>query len=143
MAPVAPAPAAMRTRARRANDTNVLNPKHGSRHAQSIASVKKSSTPPNDSSLKNARGDSGIRVTTPSFPAAVNDAMASSDAKSAPYAEATPASEHSSDSSGGSADTDGQITAQVRSSIASLAPASNIEVKAISGTVALAGSVPT
>jgi hypothetical protein len=40
------------------------------------------------------------------------------------------------------ADTDGLITAQVRSSIASLAPGSNIDVKAMSGVVALAGSVP-
>jgi hypothetical protein len=37
---------------------------------------------------------------------------------------------------------DGRITAQVRSSIASLAPGSNIDVKAMSGIVALAGSVP-
>lgn len=65
------------------------------------------------------------------------------DAASAPKAEATPAPEHSPDSSAGGADTDGQITAQVRSSIASLAPGSNIDVKATSGTVALAGSVPT
>jgi hyperosmotically inducible protein len=38
---------------------------------------------------------------------------------------------------------DGRITAQVRSSIASLAPGSNIDVKAMSGIVALAGSVPS
>ena len=38
---------------------------------------------------------------------------------------------------------DGRITAQVRSSIASLAPGSNIDVTAMSGIVALAGSVPS
>jgi osmotically-inducible protein OsmY len=125
------------------NETNVPKPKHGSHHAQSTANVKKSSAPPNDSTLANAHGDNGIGVTTLSSPPAVNDAVASSDTASAPNAESKPASEHSSDSSGSGADTDGQLTAQVRSSIASLAPGSNIDVKAISGIVALAGSVPS
>lgn len=125
------------------NDTNVPKPKHGSHHAQSIANVEKSSAPPNDSTLTNARGDGGIGGTTLSSPPAVNDAVASSDAAFAPNAESKPASEHSSDGSGSGADTDGQIAAQVRSSIASLAPGSNIDVKAISGIVALAGSVPS
>lgn len=119
------------------NDTNVPKPKRGSHNAQSTANVKKSSAPTNDSTLTNAHGDSGTGVTTLSSPPAVNDAVASSDA------ESKPASEHSSDRSGSGADTDGQITAQVRSSIASLAPGSNIDVKAISGIVALAGSVPS
>lgn len=125
------------------NDTSVSKPKHGSRHVQSTASVKQSTAPPSDSNLENARGDDGMGVTTPSWPPAVNDAVPSSDATSAPNAEAKPASEHSSDSSGSGADTDGQITVQVRSSIASLAPGSNIDVKATSGIVALAGSVPS
>jgi osmotically-inducible protein OsmY len=124
------------------NDTNVPKPKHGGHHAQSTANMK-SSAPPKGSTLANAHGDSGIGVTTLSSPPAVNNAVASSDAASAPNAESKPASEYSSDSSGSGADTDGQIKAQVRSSISSLAPASDIDVKAISGIVALAGSVPS
>lgn len=38
---------------------------------------------------------------------------------------------------------DQQMTAQVRTSIANLAPGSNVDVKAIGGVVALAGSVPS
>jgi osmotically-inducible protein OsmY len=125
------------------NDTNMPKPGHGSRHAPSTASVKKSSAPPNDSNLKNAHGDSGSGVTTLSSPPAANDAVVSSETTSAPSAEAKPASENSSGSSASGADVDGQITAQVRSSIATLAPGSNIDVKAISGIVALAGSVPS
>lgn len=125
------------------NDTSVHKPRHGSRHAQSTAGVKRSSAPPNDNNLENAHGGSGTGVTTPSSPPAANDALASFETTPAPSAEAKPASENSSDSSGSGADMDGQITAQVRSSIASLAPGSNINVKAISGIVALAGSVPS
>ena len=40
-------------------------------------------------------------------------------------------------------DMDGRITQEVRSSIASLAPGNNIDVKAMSGIVALAGTVPS
>ena len=125
------------------NDMNVPKPKQRSHHAQSVVNAQKSSAPPSDNSREIARGESGIGVTTPTSPPAANDAVASSDVTSAPIAEATPASEHSSDSSGSAADSDGQITAQVRSSIASLAPGSNIDVKANSGIVALAGAVPS
>jgi len=64
-------------------------------------------------------------------------------APAAPPAVTTPGPQASnSPLAANSAATDGRITAQVRSSIASLAPGSNIDVKAMSGIVALAGSVP-
>jgi hyperosmotically inducible protein len=88
--------------------------------------VKKSSAPPNDDT----------DTTTPSSPPAPNDVVASSDATPAP----APAPD---EANANAADTDGRITAQVRSSIATLAPGSNIDVKAMSGIVALAGSVPS
>lgn len=59
----------------------------------------------------------------------------------APPAVATPGPETSNPLL--AANMDGRITAQVRSSIASLAPGSNIDVKAVSGIVALAGTVPS
>lgn len=59
----------------------------------------------------------------------------------APPAVATPGPETSNPLL--AANMDGRITAQVRSSIASLAPGSNIDVKAMSGIVALAGTVPS
>jgi osmotically-inducible protein OsmY len=52
----------------------------------------------------------------------------------APGTEAQPASDQAADD---------QLIAQVRSSIASLAPGGNIDVKATGGIVALAGSVPS
>ena len=106
--------------------------------------MKKSSAPPNDSqsNLETARSDGGI--TSASSPSAANDAVESSDATPpAPNVEAKPASEQSDEASANGADMDGRIAAQVRSSIASLAPDSNIDVKAMSGIVALAGSVPS
>lgn len=59
----------------------------------------------------------------------------------APPAVATPGPETSNPLL--AANMDGRITAQVRSSIASLAPGSNIDVKAMGGIVALAGTVPS
>lgn len=64
------------------NDTNVPKSRHGSRHAQSTASVKKSSAPPTDGKLENAHGDSGTDVTTPSSPPAADDAVLSSEVSS-------------------------------------------------------------
>jgi hyperosmotically inducible protein len=109
------------------NDTNAPQPRHESgRATQSATGVKKSSAPPNDDT----------DTTTPSSPPAPNDVVASSDATPAP----APAPD---EANANAADTDGRITAQVRSSIATLAPGSNIDVKAMSGIVALAGSVPS
>ena len=96
------------------NDTNVPKPRHESR-----------------------RGSPSAATTTPSSPPAPDDAPASSDATPAPVAPAP------DEANANAADMDGRITAQVRSSIASLAPGSNIDVKAMSGIVALAGSVPS
>jgi hypothetical protein len=110
------------------NDTNAPQPRHESRRvAQSATGVKKSSAPPNDTD-----------TTTPSSPPAPNDVVASSDATPAPAPAPAP-----DEANANAADTDGRITAQVRSSIATLAPGSNIDVKAMSGIVALAGSVPS
>jgi hypothetical protein len=111
------------------NDTNAPQPRHESRRvAQSATGVKKSSAPPNDDT----------DTTTPSSPPAPNDVVASSDATPAPAPAPAP-----DEANANAADTDGRITAQVRSSIATLAPGSNIDVKAMSGIVALAGSVPS
>jgi BON domain len=111
----------------------------------SAADASKSSAPPNDSqsSLETAHSDSASGVISPSSPPA-NAAVPSSDvtpapSAPAPNAEAKAASEAGADG----ADIDGRISAQVRSSIASLAPGSNIDVKTMSGIVALAGSVPS
>ncbi len=114
------------------NDTNIPKPRHESRRgAQSAAGVKKSSA-----SLNDATGTS-TPSSPPPPPAAPNDAVASPDATPAPGAPAP------DEANANAAEMDGRITAQVRSSIASLAPGSNIDVKAMSGIVALAGSVPS
>ena len=77
-----------------------------------------------------------------------NDALASRDVTraegvSAGSAESEAASEGSAAGSAGEVDMDGQITAQVRSLVANLAPGGNIDVKSTSGIVALTGSVPS
>lgn len=125
------------------NDTSVPKPRRRNRDAQSTASVKKSSAPPTDGNLKNARSDTATDLTTPSSSPAADNAVPSSETKSAPTSEGKSASENSSDGNEGAADVDQQMTAQVRSSIANLAPGSNVDVKAIGGVVALAGSVPS
>jgi hypothetical protein len=108
-------------------DANAPKPKHTTRRAQSTATAKNSSAAPSDSGLDNARTDSGAAAPTSASPPVAGDAAPSSDVP-APT---------------GTTGSDGQITAQVRSSIASLAPGSNIDVTATSGNVALAGSVPS
>lgn len=125
------------------NETSVPKPRHGSRRAQSTAGVKKSSAPPTDDNHENAHGDGGTDITTPTSPPAADNAVLPSETTSVPAAEGKSVSENSSDSNGGGADVDRQITAQVRSSIANLAPGSNVDVKAIGGIVELAGSVPS
>ena len=51
--------------------------------------------------------------------------------------------DNESSSGAGGPDRNGRITQEVRSSIESLAPGNNIDVKAMSGIVALAGTVPS
>jgi len=149
------------------NDTNVLKPRnvgpHGAqvrnRHDKesssshgddrsirvaSADSMKKSSAPPNASrsDLEAARSDGGI--TSAPSPSAASDTVESSDnLPPPPETEANDASEQSDEGSASGPDMDGRITDEVRSSIASLAPGNNIDVKAMSGIVALAGTVPS
>lgn len=73
---------------------------------------------------------------------AQSTASVNSETRPAPAVEGKSATENSSDGNEG-ADVDQQMTAQVRTSIANLAPGSNVDVKAIGGVVALAGSVPS
>jgi hypothetical protein len=150
------------------NDTNVLKPRnvgphgaqarnhhdkessssHGDDRSIRVASadrVKKSSAPPNASrsDLEAARSDGGI-TSAPSPSAASDTVESSDDLPPPPKVEANPpASEQSDDGSASGPDMDGRITDEVRSSIASLAPGNNIDVKAMSGIVALAGTVPS
>ena len=83
-------------------------------------------------------GETGLNSPTADSAASAREA---STAPVAPPAVAAPGPQPSNPLL--AADMDGRITAQVRSSIASLAPGSNIDVKAMSGVVALAGSVPS
>ena len=110
----------------------------------SADSVKKSSAPPNASrsDLEAARSDGGI-TSAPSPSAAGNTVGSSDDLPPPRKVEATPASEQSDEANASGPDMDGRITEEVRSSIASLAPGNNIDVKAMSGIVALAGTVPS
>lgn len=170
-APVAPPAVASPTNANEDgapnNDTNLPKPRNAGPHGAqarnhhdkepssshgddrsirlaSVDNVKKSSAPPNDSqnNLEAARSDGGI--TSASSPSATNDAVESSEASPPPpNVEVNPASEQSYDGSASDADMDGRLTAQVRSSIASVAPGNNIDVRAMSGIVALAGTVPS
>lgn len=109
----------------------------------SADNVKKSSVPPNasPSDLEAAHSEGG---TSASSPSAANDAGDSSDAlPPSPKVVANAASEQSSEARTSDPDMDGRITEEVRSSISSLAPGNNIDVKAMSGIVALAGTVPS
>ena len=106
--------------------------------------MKKSSAPPNASrsDLEAARSDGGI--TSAPSPSAASDTVESSGALPLPSeVEPNPASKQSDEGSASGPDMDGRITDEVRSSIASLAPGNNIDVKAMSGIVALAGTVPS
>jgi hypothetical protein len=149
------------------NDTNVLKPRnvgphgaqvrnhhdkessssHGDDRSIRVASadsMKKSTAPPNASrsDLEAARSDGGI--TSAPSPSAATDTVESSDnLPPPPETEANPTSEQSDEGSASGPDLDGRITDEVRSSIASLAPGNNIDVKAMSGIVALAGTVPS
>jgi|GEM_PF-2918643 len=110
----------------------------------SADSVKKSSAPQNASrsDLEAARSDSSI--TPAPSPSAASDTVESSDnVPPSPKVEANPASAQSDEGSASGSDMDGRITEEVRSSIASLAPGNTIDVKAMSGIVALAGTVPS
>jgi len=149
------------------NDTNVLKPRnvgphgaqarnnhdkessssHGDDRSIRVASadsMKKSSAPPNASrsDLEAARSDGGI-TSAPSPSAASDTVESSGDFPPPPETEANPTSEQSDEGSASGPDMDGRITDEVRSSIASLAPGNNIDVKAMSGIVALAGTVPS
>jgi hypothetical protein len=145
-----PAPLPATTPSNDANDTNVPKPRSANRNGgqarnaqptplrvASAADVRKSSELPDDrqSSLETAaRSDGGMGATAPSTPPP-NDAPASSDVALASAASAQ------SRASGPA--TDGQITTQVRSAVATVAPGGNIDVTATSGIVALTGSVPS
>ena len=114
---------------------------HGHHRSTQLASAdsgKKSSAPPNAgrSNLEAAHSDGGI--TSDPSPSTASDTVASSDELPPP-----PTSEQSNEGSASGPDMDGRITEEVRSSIASLAPGNNIDVKAMSGIVALAGTVPS
>lgn len=88
-----------------------------------------------------AAASSGQTAVNPPAADPAASAREASTAPVAPPAVATPGPQSSNPPL--AANMDGRITAQVRSSIASLAPGSSIDVKATSGIVALAGSVPS
>jgi len=86
-----------------------------------------------------------VSANAPAPDAAIpNDTVASADAAvPATNTASEPSSEQSTEPSASGGEMDGRIAEQVRSSIANVAPGSSIDVKAASGIVALAGSVPS
>jgi BON domain len=144
-----PAPLPASAPGNETNDTNAPKARNGNRNGAqarnaqassirvaSAADVRKSNELPDggQSSLETSRVDGSMAAAAASTPTA-DAAPASPDA---PLASVAPA-----DGSASGPATDGQITTQVRSAVAGLAPGGNIDVTATSGVVVLTGSVPS